>query len=269
MIPNLKLFIAILLIGFLELVSPTSAHEQSDCDVQTQITKGREFLLTLVDPQLDLLPEFKGHSVVWLYHDNYLAAKVLASSNPEIASRIFQAMKRYGVDQSGKIEILFGKSELPIRHYELREVAKNGSVTIKSEFTTDKPNQDFESYADLLLFSAIGEKNESLAIQHWKKAISMWDGVGFIDKASKKSEIYATYKLALALIASRQLKQNTVDDSKDLLEISRRLRSMQDNSGGWITDYRPDGTPIGFANVETTCLAILALEAQQTFETKE
>jgi len=35
---------------------------------------------------------------------------------------------------------------------------------------------------------------------------------------------------------------------------------MQAQDGGWITDYK-DGRPVGLANVETTCLALLALEA--------
>ena len=39
-----------------------------------------------------------------------------------------------------------------------------------------------------------------------------------------------------------------------------RLLALQAPSGGWITDYLSDGTPVGKANVETTCLAILALE---------
>ena len=38
-------------------------------------------------------------------------------------------------------------------------------------------------------------------------------------------------------------------------------RAQQSKEGGWITDYR-NGDPVGLANVETTCLALLALEAQ-------
>ena len=40
-----------------------------------------------------------------------------------------------------------------------------------------------------------------------------------------------------------------------------RLLSLQADSGGWITDYDATGKPIGLANVETTCMAILAIEA--------
>jgi len=46
------------------------------------IQKGRTFLVNLMDPDLGLLPEYRGASVYWLFHDNYLAAKVLAQSYP-------------------------------------------------------------------------------------------------------------------------------------------------------------------------------------------
>ena len=39
------------------------------------------------------------------------------------------------------------------------------------------------------------------------------------------------------------------------------LLAMQDDSGGWVTDYDAGGNRIGRANVETTCLSILGLEA--------
>jgi hypothetical protein len=35
---------------------------------------------------------------------------------------------------------------------------------------------------------------------------------------------------------------------------------LQDRPGGWITDYDTTGQPLGLANVETTCLVLLALE---------
>jgi len=35
---------------------------------------------------------------------------------------------------------------------------------------------------------------------------------------------------------------------------------LHDQSGGWITDYDATGKPLGLANVETTCLVLMALE---------
>jgi hypothetical protein len=37
--------------------------------------KARTFLAGLFDPELGLLPEYRGATVYWLFHDNYLAAK--------------------------------------------------------------------------------------------------------------------------------------------------------------------------------------------------
>ena len=37
---------------------------------------------------MNLLPEYRGASVYWLFHDNYLAAKVLNTSHSETARKI-------------------------------------------------------------------------------------------------------------------------------------------------------------------------------------
>jgi len=37
--------------------------------------------------------------------------------------------------------------------------------------------------------------------------------------------------------------------------------ALQDDTGGWITDCEATGKKIGLANVETTCLVILGIEA--------
>ena len=87
------------------------------------VGKGREFLANLMDAELNLLPEYRGAEVYWLFHDNYLAAKVLAASHPDLAQRIQAALKREGIQESGKIELLFGEAHnpLPFRHYQRRD----------------------------------------------------------------------------------------------------------------------------------------------------
>ncbi len=220
------------------------------------VKRGREFLLRLMHPELHLLPEFAGHHVIWLYHDNYLAAKVLAPTHPAEAAKITTAIRRYGVERSGKIEMLFGEGALPLRRYELRDVAKTVKFTIRSEFTTDELNAHFDGYADLLCFAAIAEPDAAKARAHFAAALAMWDGTGFNDEATRHSKLYATYKLALALRSARRFEMQ----SPALTAMRGRLLKMQVDSGGWITDYKPDGTPVGMANVETTSLAILALD---------
>src|SRR5436190_24368264 len=87
---------------------------------------GRNFLAGLLDSDLGLLPEYRGAKVYWLFHDNYLAAKVLAVSHPGIAQTIRAAIEREGVHKSGKIELLFGEAgkPLPFRQYQLTDVRR-------------------------------------------------------------------------------------------------------------------------------------------------
>ena len=223
------------------------------------VAKGRAFLVDLLDADLGLLPEYRGANVYWLFHDNYLAAKVLKVSHPEIAQAIRKAMEREGTRKSGKIEMLFGEAEkpLPFRQYQLTDVRRAGNKVIRTEVVTGTAFDGWRQYADLLLLACIAEKDPAAAQQNWNDAIAMWDGKGFLDAAAKHSRHYATYKLPLALIAAKRLAPAArVPDG--LLE---KLLSVQSERGGWITDYDAAGKGIGLANVETTCLAILGLEA--------
>src|SRR5437867_963253 len=95
--------------------------------------KGRTFLVSLLDPELGLLPEYRGATVYWLFHDNYLVAKVLNVSHPAIAQIIRSAIAREGVYQSGKIELLFGEAEKPFtfHQFELRDVRRTPNKLIR------------------------------------------------------------------------------------------------------------------------------------------
>ena len=237
-------------------ISRTSAS-----DGPQPVARGREFLSGLFDPGLGLLPEYCGAKIYWLFHDNYLAAKVLARSQPEIARRIGAKMRELGVTESGKIEMLFGeaKNPLPFRQYSLDVVAAIGEKLIKTERAVGDPLKGWEGYADLLLLASIAEAKSApeRARERFGAAMKMWDGMGLKDRAVETNGIYATYKLALGMIAAARL------DAKSAIpeEVPKRLLAMQGSEGGWITDYLPNGTQNGLANVETTCLAILGVEA--------
>jgi hypothetical protein len=226
------------------------------------VAHGERFLAGLLDPALDLLPEFAGSDTYWLFHDNYLAAKVLEHTDPKAAAKIRAAMKRYGVTRSGKIEILFHENPhpLPLRRYELKEIARVGNKIIKTEMSTDRVFTEFRLYADLLFFAAMAETDRAHAKSFFDEATQCWDGQGFNDHAAKQNDPretlkYATYKLALALIAAKKLGLNPPQRKK----LTERLLRQQDAAGGWITDYDSQLRPSGRANVETTSLAILAL----------
>ena len=238
------------------------AHAADVPSAQTRAeaaARGRRFLEGLFDRDLDLLPEYRGANVYWLFHDNYLAAKVLAGSNPGLAGRIKTAMRRFGVEDSGKIEILFGeaKQPLPFRHYELTEVKRVGEKVVKTEVIKDAVLQGWEEYADLLFLAAIAEADHDKARRHFDAGMNLWDGSGFRDAAAAKHRLYSTYKLALSLLAAAKLGMKPAA----LPAIVRRLLGQQSDDGGWITDYDEHRKPVGVANVETTCLAILGLDA--------
>jgi len=227
----------------------------------SQVAAGENFLAGMFDPALDLLPEFPGASVYWLYHDNYLAAKRLDATRPDLATRIRTAITGYGVTSSGKIEILYGEAKLPLpfRRYQLTDVKRLGDKLVRTEIVTDEPTKGWERYADQRFFAAIAlaESDHAKAREQFDAGLAMWNGRGFDDPAAKKLNVYATYKLALALIAARRI--GVVIPLRDAL--LARLAAQQNAAGGWVTDYTCDGKLHGFANVETSCMVMLALEA--------
>jgi len=227
----------------------------------TAATRGRRFLTDLFDPALGLLPEYRGAKVYWLYHDNYLAAKALACTDLALANKITGAIRRYGVEESGKIEILFGEARkpLPFRHYQLVEVRRAGDKLIKTEVAGEQVLQGWQVYADLLFLATIASAatDPRQARRHFEQGMRLWDGVGFKDRVAKQAGKYAAYKVALALLAAARLKLRPAEQGA-LLE---RLLKQQGEGGGWVTDYDQKGKPLGQANVETTALAVLALDA--------
>lgn len=248
----MRTFVLLVLATLCVLAAPLRADDAA------AVARGRDFLTGLFNPELGLLPEYAGAHVYWLYHDNYLAAKVLAPTQPDLARKITEAIRAHGITRSGKIEILFGEAEhpLPFRHYELRDLKKIGPEVIRTEVVTDKPNPNWREYADLLLLAALAEPDPAEARRSFDAALSMWDGTGFRDQVVTKDHRYATYKLSLAILAARRLGQTP----PALSAIRERLLAAQAGTGGWLTDYRADGAVISLTNVETTSLAILALD---------
>ena len=226
-------------------------------------SRGRRFLAGLFDPAVSLLPEFRGSRVYWLYHDNYLAAKILDATNPEMARKVVDAIRHFGVSRSGKIEILFGeaKQPLPFRHYRLEAVKRVGEKVIKTEVVGPEIHKDWARYADLLFLAAIAESRsgKAEARERFEAGMRLWDGKGFRDWASAQGKRYATYKLALGLIAAARVGRTSAVHG----ELLGRLLKMQQSTGGFVTDYTVRGNPIGQANVETTALAILALDGDR------
>jgi hypothetical protein len=249
--------LTLLLAGLFICCAPIHAAEE------TSIARGEKFLAGLFNPELGLLPEFRGSKSYWLFHDNYLAAKVLDVSHPDLAGIIYATLVRHGVTNSGKIEIIFGEAmqPLPFRHYQLTNLFVTNGMTIRTEVVTPRVLTDWDGYADLLLLAAIAQSkdNPSEARRNFDRAAALWDGKGLADRVVTKNHRYATYKLALYLIAAQKLQ--LAPPHAD--EVRARLLALQNPEGGWITDYNESLKPLGFANVETTCLALLALRGEK------
>ena len=230
--------------------------------IAESVVRGRAFLTNLFDASVDLLPEFRGSHTYWLFHDNYLAAHALAATRPDLSQRIRSALGRFGITNSGKIEIVFDEAPrpLPFRAYHLTDVATVDGRKIRTEVVTTNIMQGWESYADLLLLASIAQSRGAPgeARRNFDRATAMWDGRGFQDPATRRHGIYATYKLALYLIAADRLALSPPLAT----DVLAQLRALQASDGGWRTDYNAAG-PQGLTNVETTCLALRALETFQ------
>jgi hypothetical protein len=251
-----------LAIGFLStftLAPSGNAETASKDDILQSIRRGESFLTNLFDTRLNLLPEYRGISTYWLFHDNYLAAHLLADNHPDLSRRIRSTLRQFGVTNSGKIEIIFDEATqpLPFRQYLLANVTVLDGKMIRTELVTTNLLNGWEQYADLLLLASIAQARAAPieARGHFEKAAAMWDGAGLKDLATEHSGIYATYKLALYLIAADRLRIRS--PHRD--EVLTRLLATQSSEGGWVTDYK-DGKPVGVANVETTCLSLVALK---------
>ena len=241
-------------------LTPVAYAEPTTSPWAAQMAAGERFLAELYDPALDLLPEYHGARVYWLYHDNYLAAKLLDQSRPDMARHIRASMHQFGGFYSGKVEILFGEATngFPFHTYQLLDVTNISGKIIRTERVTSHLLKGWDAYGDLLLMAALARSHEDTveARSYLDKAVRLWDGHGFADPASKKSHLYATYKLALAILAADALQRPLL--FKD--DLVRQVRRLQSNAGGWITDYDSDGNPHGLSNVETTCMVLLALK---------
>lgn len=255
---NTQLF-GVFLLSVMVAASPLDAEAAEPGDVEA---KGTRFLEGLLDPELSLLPEFAGSSTYWVYHDNYLAAKWLARAGSPLAAKVAAAIHQPGRTNHTKVEILFFENPRPLPFYghRLVEIRREGSKIIKDEWTLPGELKGWEEYADLCFWAAIAESKShpERARARLAAGLAMWDGHGFKDRVTRGNGLYATYKLALGLLAARACGWEFPEAGA----VRERLLALRHPDGGWFTDYRADGSPAGLANVETTCLALFALDRE-------
>jgi len=137
-----------------------------------------------------------------------------------------------------------------------------GEVVIKRVVVASDTIVDYYEYANLVALKAVGhaERGElSEAREELSRLEALFDGRGFADKAFKArreelgESLYEAYKLALAVIAHRVAGEE--DGAEKYASILQRIKPPA-------TYYTPDLAGSGDLNVETACLAAIALYGQ-------
>ena len=229
--------------------------------------KALDFVESLLHNYADdkwLCREFPNSSNYWIYNDNYLAYKILEYLNrSESASKIEDTIESYGIspEGNGRMEVLFNQT-IPFPPYNSTGVKYSPIIDSSSNFTVRNDvkhlqKSNWEEFADLLLFGVLDRyySGNSSYKELWNKACKMFDGKGIADEVFNNNSKYETYKLALFVITSKIINNQTMATDCALNIIWK----MQDESnGGVITHYLPDLTPDpnSTQNIETTCLAI-------------
>lgn len=187
----------------------------------------------------------------WLATDNWLAVLALeAAGESDFAQRLGATLAQYEAEPHGMIEALTGA---PIAWPPRAPVQREVAPSVWSEERNGNEMEDWREYADLAFYGAIAAANSG-EMEHaqsiYDDALRMFDGDGFTDKAFDGR--YATYKLALAMLAAQRI--GIAPDAA----LQSRLLAQQGADGGFVAHYTQDG-PVGDANTETTAYAILAL----------
>lgn len=202
----------------------------------------------------------------WLYSDNYLALQAFSMAQadnfsvPVTMSNVSRTMALYLQGQPNPLNqyLVLSTGLWPFNNTRPYTFGTAGGAVIKSTVNNQSGTESPLSYADIAFLQAIayhqnGESQYALEVYH--DGVAFWDGHGFNDSATHAT--YATYKLALYILASKALGM-TPDNSTTSRLLSLQLGTGLD-SGGFATGYTSGGAPAGGTNTETTSLCILAL----------
>jgi hypothetical protein len=151
-------------------------------------------------------------------------------------------------------------------------LANGTGYTLLATLWTGSVGSDYVSYADLDLYYCLNQLHYgaySDAVNAFVKANSYWNGQGFADRVYTRSGEYASYKLALDLIAFKALmddphtEASIMSYNSTLNQVQNMMSKLQGSDGGVITDYQIlNGqlmiSPNTYENGETTALFVLA-----------
>lgn len=218
------------------------------------------FLVAQYDPAVQLLREspITAPDKHWIATDNRLALAALRTAVPcapdakRLAAQVERGLAVYGSLRHGLIEAVTEDAAItwpPRTAYQAEIVAG----VWHEERLTGAPMVDWREYADLAFYGVMvlaqsGQSDEAHAL--YRDVLATFDDVGFVDKANGNGQAYATYKLALALLAASAL-----SESPDA--VLTALLDHQAPSGGFYALYETED--VNDPNVETTAYSILAL----------
>ena len=261
------LLAAVVLLTFLMPMSQRSKATQ-DTSIEETLDRALDYLVNNYNATIGLIPEVPSSTTYYLYSDNFLASYILGyytqnnltltSIATNISSTIWKyiqplpdSMNQYMVLNSS-VAAFNGSSNYIIASYEntvINSTINNGTEILHS----------FD-YADIAFLKALyySRTDQTQALIEYQIGADMFNGKGINDTAFRNgTQIgeYQTFKLALYIYVSRVLQQQYAQDIRTI------LLNMQANSGGFYTGYDENFSSNGTnTNVETTCLAILALK---------
>lgn len=238
--------------------TPPISHK----DRKRRLQHCTDFLKTLFVPEVGLVKEHPKAKVCWLTNDNWLVAHALTKADPKLARTLQDTLRRFNATVPNRLRALLDRRTVavpPFHTARFAEVSQIGGWQIRYEVDDGAPIDDWHEYADLLCIAAVNAaKQERMEeARRWvAKAAAMWDGFGICDKVTQHHNRYATYKLALLLMAAKAAKVALPFAA----EVERRIWQLQTANGGVTTDYDAQGNPIGTQNAETTAFIMLALQ---------
>ncbi len=274
--------VIIIILVLLLLLAITFYHEERKPRMVDK-DLARKFLEAQYVPEAGLLraatlEKVEDSHKIYVAADNLLAARALDVLGSPLASNVLTTLNnKYSGGFDKQHEILIGEDIPDVfyqRDYEhLGNVSssKFGVLEIYYEKTGETPIDDWDRYADLVVYKALKALlygSRPYAEQLFSILISMWDGYGFKDGAY--NGLYETYKVALAIYLYKALEEadsGLVGKYRGLYEKwNIILALMQRSDGGIVTHYRVSERgeiiPVGDANTETTSITILALYSE-------